>query len=172
MDFIPSIDLNIPEKLRDAEYRRQFFLAETSANIAKQLIGLRKLRDLSQATLAEKIGTKQSGISRVESADYSNWSFNTLRKIAEILDARLRIVIEPAEDVLHEYEEYPQRDTGARSSILDHLAESPLNQRNRSSVLDALPARKDRYGITQRGEQQARRIDDGDTVKGGSAISA
>lgn len=105
MDFIPSIDLRLPEKLRDPEYRREFFDAETSAQIAHQLIDLRKLRGMSQTVLAAKIGTKQAGISRIESADYGKWSFNTLRKIAEVLDARLRVIIQPSEAVLEEYQE-------------------------------------------------------------------
>ncbi len=51
------------------------------------------------------LSTGQPAISRVESADYQNWSFNTLRRIAEAMDARIRVIIEPAEDVLAEYDE-------------------------------------------------------------------
>jgi len=103
---LPSIDLNIVERLkRDPAFRQRFFLAESSAKIAQQLIALRKRRELSQAQLAEKLGTQQPAISRVESADYRNWSYNTLRKVAEALDARLRVYIEPSEDVFKEYED-------------------------------------------------------------------
>lgn len=98
------IDLNVAQKLRNREYRQKFFLAESSAQIAEQLIALRKRRDLDQTQLAEMIGTQQPAISRVEKADYQNWSFNTLRKIAEAQDARIRVSIQPAEDVLKEYE--------------------------------------------------------------------
>jgi len=129
MDFIPSIELNLSEKLRNRNYRRDFFEIEASAQIAGQLIELRKLRQMSQAALAEKIGTKQAGISRVESADYGNWNFNTLRKIAEALDARLRVMIEPSEAVLREYEEYETKiptfhipDTGDLTKQRDSLS--------------------------------------------------
>jgi transcriptional regulator with XRE-family HTH domain len=98
------IDLNLAQKLRNREYRQKFFLAESSAHIAEQLIALRKRRGLDQTQLAEMIGTQQPAISRVEKADYQNWSFNTLRKIADAEDARVRVSIEPAEDVLTEYE--------------------------------------------------------------------
>src|ERR1700730_1876171 len=98
------IDLNLAQKLRNTEYRQKFFLAESSAHIAEQLIALRKRRGLDQAQLAEMIGTKQPAISRVEKADYQNWSFNTLWKIADAEDARIRVSIQPAEDVLKEYE--------------------------------------------------------------------
>lgn len=101
---LPSIDLNIAEKMRDKEYRSRFFLLEASAAIARQLVGLRKLRGMNQRELADRAGMQQSAVSRAERADYHNWSFNTLRRLAEAVDARLRIVIEPWEDVASEYE--------------------------------------------------------------------
>jgi transcriptional regulator with XRE-family HTH domain len=100
---LPSIDLDIPANLRDREYRQAFFLAESSALIAKQLIALRKRRRLNQTDVAKLLDTGQPAISRVERADYRNWSFNTLRRLAEAMDARLRVYIEPAEDVISEY---------------------------------------------------------------------
>lgn len=103
-EIAQPIELNLTEKLRDFEYRQQFFLAESSADIAKQLIALRKRRGLDQGELAKRVGTQQPAISRIEKADYQNWSFNTLRKIAVAEDARIRVIIEPAEDVLKEYE--------------------------------------------------------------------
>ncbi len=111
-----SIDLKLPEKLQDPEYRQKFFLAESSARIAEQLIKLRKRRGLNQKQFAEITSTHQPAISRAEQADYQNWSFGTLRKIADALDARIRVLIEPSEDVLHEYdrlEEAQEASTGA-----------------------------------------------------------
>ncbi len=40
----------------------------------------------------------------MERADYQNWSFSALRRIADELDARIRVLIEPSEDILKEYE--------------------------------------------------------------------
>jgi transcriptional regulator with XRE-family HTH domain len=102
---LPSIDLDLPSKLQDPEYRERFFLAEASAEIARQLIRLRKLRGLSQAELAELANTQQPAVSRAEQADYQNWSFNTLRKLTNAMTGRLRVVIEPLEDVIAEYRE-------------------------------------------------------------------
>jgi transcriptional regulator with XRE-family HTH domain len=99
-----TIELGVPRKLRDREYRRKFFLAEASARIAAQLISLRKRRQLNQRQVADLAGTAQPAISRAERADYQSWSFKTLRSIADALDARIRVIIEPAEDVLHEYD--------------------------------------------------------------------
>jgi transcriptional regulator with XRE-family HTH domain len=98
------INLDLVQKLKDRVYRRKFFLAEASAKIAGQIIKLRKKRGFTQAQLAEEADTQQPAISRAERADYQNWSFNALRSIADALDARIRVLIEPAEDVLKEYE--------------------------------------------------------------------
>src|SRR5438552_1795704 len=103
MSSLPSIDLELFQHLKEAEFRRSFFFAEASAHIARQLIALRERRGLSQGELAKKLGTQQPAISRVESANYRSWSFNTLRRMADIMDARIRIYIEPSEDVLSEY---------------------------------------------------------------------
>jgi transcriptional regulator with XRE-family HTH domain len=114
MNYLPSIDLDIAERLRDdAEFRQAYFLAESSGMIARQLIRLRKRRGLSQTEVAKQLDTRQPAISRVESADYRNWSFNTLRRLAEAMDARLRVIIEPSEDILSEYEE-PKAEAEAK----------------------------------------------------------
>ncbi len=99
-----SIDLKLAEKLKDRDYRRKFFLADCSAGIAAQIIALRKRRGLNQQQVADLIGARQTAISRVEKADYQNWSFNTLRDIADALDARIRVLIEPSEDILRQYD--------------------------------------------------------------------
>ena len=99
-----SIDLNLSQKLRDKAYRRKFFWAESCAQIAKQLIELRKRRGLNQKQVAEMTGTKQPAISRAEQADYQNRNLNTLLSIADVLDARVRVLIEPSEDILREYD--------------------------------------------------------------------
>ena len=116
-----SIDLNLEEKLRDRSYRQKFFLAESSARIAAQLIALRKLRGLSQKEVADIIGTQQPAISRAEQADYQNWSFTTLRGIADALDARIRVLIEPSEDVTKEYSQPPE-DAAEQNPVSLNLA--------------------------------------------------
>lgn len=128
-----SIELKIAEKLRNAGYRQAFFLAESSRLIAKQLIELRKRRGLTQAELATLADTGQPAISRVERADYNNWSFNTLRKLAEKLDARLRVYIEAAEDVLGEYDE------AELTSCLLNVSASAERADTRSQVLADQP---------------------------------
>ncbi len=119
-----SIDLKLSEKLKDRDYRRKFFLADCSARIAAQIIALRKRRGLDQQQVAELIGARQTAISRVENADYQNWNFNTLREIANALDARIRVLIEPSEDILRQYDgandaEQPERIRFENAEAID-----------------------------------------------------
>ena len=118
-DSLPSIDLDLVTKLQDPNYRQAFFIAESSALIAKQLIELRKRRGLNQTQVAAALATGQPVISRVERSDYRNWSFNTLRRLAEAMDARLRVYIEPSEDVLNEYKVEEDGDTLVASAALE-----------------------------------------------------
>jgi transcriptional regulator with XRE-family HTH domain len=123
-DIAHSIDLHLAEKLRDREYRQKFFLAECSAEIAAQLIALRKRRNLKQGDVANLTGTKQPAISRYEQADYQSRSFSILQKIANVLDARIRVLIEPSEDVLGEYED-EQADSPEVAALKEILSARP-----------------------------------------------
>jgi DNA-binding XRE family transcriptional regulator len=81
MNYLPSIDLDIAERLRaDAEFRQAYFLAESSGMIARQLIGLRKRRGLSQTEIAKQLDTRQPAISRVESRRLSELVIQHLAK--------------------------------------------------------------------------------------------
>ena len=67
-------------------------LAENQAEyeIIREIIKVRKDRNLTQKALAELVGTKQSNISRLESGTY-NPSLSFLRKIAMALGKHLEI---------------------------------------------------------------------------------
>jgi predicted transcriptional regulator len=54
------------------------------------LIKRRLEKGFTQKELAERVGTKQSAIARLESGTY-NPSLNFLRKVTDALDARLQI---------------------------------------------------------------------------------
>ena len=51
-----------------------------------------------------------SAVARIEDATYSGWSFATLQKVAETLDARLKVVFEPMENVIRDYERREARE--------------------------------------------------------------
>lgn len=126
-EIAASINLNLVEKLtHDPGFRQEFFWAETSASIAADLVALRKRRGLNQTQLAKKVGTKQPAISRIEQADYQNRNLNTLRVVVDALGGRLRVVIEPYEDVLQEYED--RKEEAVEAEEVEEASGTAKNQ--------------------------------------------
>ncbi|MFA6917952.1 MAG: helix-turn-helix transcriptional regulator [Candidatus Gracilibacteria bacterium] len=76
--------------LKDKELRKEYDALATEFIIADIIIGKRLEKGLSQAELANKIGTKQSAISRLESGDY-NPSVKLLEKVAKALGLKLSV---------------------------------------------------------------------------------
>ena len=69
--------------------RQDFFHYE----VARQLKEARKAQNITQEVLAERIGTKKSNISRLESGRY-NPSLDFLIRVAEGLGRRVQITIQ------------------------------------------------------------------------------
>lgn len=70
-----------------------------SVDISAQLINARKEKGFTQAELAKLAGTSQSAISRLEKGDYLGYTFKTLTKIANALDAKLDIKFQPKQEM-------------------------------------------------------------------------
>ena len=75
----------------DAAYQREL----ARLKLANQIAALRRQVGLSQAQLAERIGTKQAGVARMERAGYARFTVSTLAKIAAATGARLDIRLTP-----------------------------------------------------------------------------
>ena len=70
-----------------------------NAEIASMVYDLRTEAGLTQRELAERIGTKQSVISRLEDADYEGHSLSMLHRVAMALNRRLSVqLIEPLDE--------------------------------------------------------------------------
>ena len=91
--FIPAQVL-FDEWDKDPEFRAAYDALEEEFALANTLIGARAHADLSQAEVAERMGTSQSAIARLESGR-SRPSTRTLRKFAEATGMKLRFVLEP-----------------------------------------------------------------------------
>jgi len=76
--------------LQDQKVKSEYDNLDTLYNIKRQIIKLREEQGISQKELAEKIGTKQSAISRLENDDY-NPSVELLDKVAHALGKKLDI---------------------------------------------------------------------------------
>lgn len=101
---LTSIDLGLRDLLSDPRRRQEFFKSITQDEIASQIRALRKKRALTQSAFAKLAEMRQSAVSRIEQADYSAWSLSTLFRVADALNARWRITLEPCEDAIAEIE--------------------------------------------------------------------
>ena len=77
-----------------AKFQKAYYGELGRLRLAHRIAELREQRGLTQAQLAEKVGTTQAGISRLENPNYHNYSLKTLEKVAVALGARLKIEIE------------------------------------------------------------------------------
>ncbi len=91
--FIPASAL-FDEWRKDPEYMKEYDALEEEFARAQLVIGARAHADISQAELAERMGTSQSAIARLESGRIKP-STRTLEKLAAATGMRLRIVLEP-----------------------------------------------------------------------------
>jgi transcriptional regulator with XRE-family HTH domain len=81
------------ERMRDPEFRAAVERLEPIYQVTR----LRIMRGLTQAQLAELVGTKQSSIARLESAK-SEPKLSFLRRVVEALGARLELRVIPQEE--------------------------------------------------------------------------
>ncbi|NCT54622.1 helix-turn-helix transcriptional regulator [Candidatus Falkowbacteria bacterium] len=87
---IKAIDLDsvLEKKLKNKKFKEDFDEYGLKLSVSYEIIKLRKARKMSQALLAEKIGTTQSNIARFE-AGHQNFSLNFLGKVAKALESEL-----------------------------------------------------------------------------------
>ncbi len=82
------------ESFQDENYRNSYAESFMNSYVAAQIKTLREENDLTQEELAEKIGTKQAGVSRLENVNYSAWKVETLRRLARAFKVRLKVTFE------------------------------------------------------------------------------
>jgi len=80
------------EVMKDPEIKAEYDRLGPEYEIIKAIIKKRIEKNMSQKELAQKMGTKQSALSRLESGTY-NPSLLFLKKVATALDAKLSISI-------------------------------------------------------------------------------
>lgn len=100
-----NFDRYLAEQMRDPKFAVRFERAGEAWDVALQIAALREQAGLSQKELARRLKTSQQQISRLESPDYEGHSLANLRRVAEVLHARVRVVFEQEE-----------KDTGKRAA--------------------------------------------------------
>jgi transcriptional regulator with XRE-family HTH domain len=94
-----NFDQYLEEQLQDPAMAARFERAGEAWDVALQIAALRQQAGLSQKELAKLLKTSQQQISRLESPSYEGHSLSMLRRVAEILHSRVRVIFEPVEDV-------------------------------------------------------------------------
>lgn len=88
--------------LKDDEFAEGYAESFLDTYVATQIKVLREQREMTQEDLAEAIGTTQTVISRIESADYSSRSLTTLKRLARAFELRLRVSFESVGSLIDE----------------------------------------------------------------------
>jgi len=83
------------EKMKDPDFRMAWKSLDTEFELINSMLKARGKAGLSQKELAERIGTKQPALSRLESGGFEKATLETLKKIADALDAQLIVKLQP-----------------------------------------------------------------------------
>jgi len=101
-----NFDRYLEKQLKDPDFADRFKRAGEAWDIAIQIASLRRDAGLSQKQLAKKLRTSQQQISRLESPQYEGHSLALLRRVAQALNARVKVVFEtPSAEPAHLSEE-------------------------------------------------------------------
>ena len=77
----------LKKEMKKPSFKKEFESLEEEFVLAKEVINLRKKMKMTQKELAEKVGTSQPAIARLESGNYKNVSLSFIRRLAFALNA-------------------------------------------------------------------------------------
>ena len=80
---------------KDKKLQKLVSEAKVNAQVAQLIYHQRKKAHLTQKQLADKLGTTQSVIARLEDADYDGHSLTMLQRVAEALNQHITISMQP-----------------------------------------------------------------------------
>lgn len=89
-----KFEMYLTEQAQDAEYRQAERELRPYLDLANKVLALRLERGWSQAELAERVGTKQANISRIESGQ-ANPTLKLLHRLAHAFEAELTVDFAP-----------------------------------------------------------------------------
>ena len=78
------------EQLNNPEFSKEYDALSEEYQVARQIIRARITAGLTQKELAERLGTRQSNVSRIENGN-SNPSIATLKRIANATGTKLHV---------------------------------------------------------------------------------
>lgn len=100
-----TVDYNafLREQMQNDDFRREYEKLEEEFTLARELIELRRKRNLTQKELSERVGTSQPAIARLESGTYRNLSLSFVRRVADALDAVPEVHVRAREEPTSRY---------------------------------------------------------------------
>jgi transcriptional regulator with XRE-family HTH domain len=87
-----ELETYLSKARQDPAFRAAYEDAEERHSILDKLIGLRRLRRLSQSAVATRMGVRQPTVSGFETED-SDPRLSTLQRYARAVEARLRLMV-------------------------------------------------------------------------------
>jgi len=87
------------ELLKDSKFAKEYFKDDSAFDIANIIIEMRISKGMTQDQLAKKVGTKQSGIARLERGETLP-SLTLLEKVAKALGEKLYVGFKSNERLL------------------------------------------------------------------------
>jgi transcriptional regulator with XRE-family HTH domain len=130
-----DINALLNEKLKDKDFEKQYHRETAFDRLADEFLLLRKKRGITQKELAEKMGTTQAVVSRLENATIKP-SMETIIKVAEALGAVVDTRLIPLEEIKKETQEIEpvnsQKQQDALQGIIYYRTENSEGFRSRS----------------------------------------
>jgi len=81
----------LKQELKDPQFRRSYDRERRGVYLSYRILKLREQLGLSQKAMAQRMGTSQQAVARLESGEYEGFTLKTLEKVAEALGAQLII---------------------------------------------------------------------------------
>lgn len=92
-DMTDELDLFIEEESGDPHFVAALADAQARSRLLDDLVSCRRSMKLSQATVAERMGTTQSSVSEFETGS-SDFYVSTAQRYARAITAKVRLVVE------------------------------------------------------------------------------
>ncbi len=89
-----TFEEDLEKRLKNPKFKKEWEKSEPDYLLADSLIRARIAKSFSQRTLAKKLKTSQAAVSRIETMS-GNPSLSSLKRIAEALNSKLTLKIEP-----------------------------------------------------------------------------
>lgn len=86
-----NFDKYLDTQLEDPDFAARFKDSGAAWDVAVKIAALRKQAGYSQKALANKLGTSQQQISRLESPSYEGHSLSMLRRVARALGSEIHV---------------------------------------------------------------------------------